>query len=40
MHQAARAVAPLNTDPKWPWGYIAVLPLRSSQVSRQLTFGG
>ena len=25
MHQTARAVAPLHTDPKWPQGYTAVL---------------
>jgi hypothetical protein len=25
MHQTARAVAPLHTDPKWPQGYIVVL---------------
>ena len=25
MHQTARAVAPLNTDPKWSQVYIVVL---------------
>jgi hypothetical protein len=40
MHQTARAVAPLNTDPKWPQGSIVALQLRSSRLFRQSTFGG
>jgi hypothetical protein len=36
MHQTAWAVVPLNTDPKWPQGYIAVFQLRLSRLFRPL----